>query len=199
MKDEKTTFRWDNEKRFLEVWNKDQTAESWMRESVVWVSQQITPQIGEQKIVSYLKSFDYGNKDFSGGLKTAWLTPAPISTDVKENSLKLSGYEQVEFLAKFWSGELKVSKHATDMTKKILVYETNPPHRTLAGKTGSGFIDSAQTIRLGWYVAHLSVGAKEYIVVTNFTDVKEMPQPRGFGGLEAKELTKQLLSEHDMW
>lgn len=199
LKDEKTEFKWNGQKYFLDSWNKDQTAASWMKESVVWVSQEITPNLGIQKIQKYLADFKYGNQNMSGGIKTAWLTPAPITGEVKENSLKISGYQQVEFLAKFWNGKLPVSAHATEMTKKILVHETNPPHRFLDGKTGSGFIDAEQTKRLGWYVAHLAVGLKNYIVVTNFVDTKEVPQPRGFGGIEAKEITKQLLSEQDLW
>ncbi len=199
LKDETTTIMWDHTPNTIEAWNKDHTAESWMKDSVVWYSQAITPQIGQQKIEHYLRDFKYGNLDFSGGIKHAWLTPAPINKEQIKNSLKISGYGQVEFLAKFWNQTLPVSKHAFEMTKKILPKEVNPPHRTIQGKTGSGFIDDEMKYRIGWYVAHLSVGAKDYIVVTNFVDNREMPQPRNYGGLEAKELTKQLLSEEDLW
>jgi beta-lactamase class D len=199
LKDEKTSFTWDRKSHFLESWNRDQTAESWMKESVVWVSQEMTPKLGAEKIAQYLKSFDYGNQDSSGELTTFWLTPTPLNGSQTPNTLKISGYEQVEFMRKLWTNKLPVSPHAMEMTRKILPRETNPPHRILAGKTGSGFMDPEQTIRVGWYVAHLTVGLKQYIVVTNFIDTAEVPQPRSFGGHEARELTKQLLVEKDLW
>ena len=199
LEDEKTAFTWDRKSHFLESWNRNQTAESWMRDSVVWVSQAITPQLGAEKIAGYLKSFDYGNKDMSGELTTFWLTPTPLEGSKTENTLKISGYEQADFMRKLWTNKLPVSPKALELTKKIIPRETNPPHRILAGKTGSGFMDPEQTIRVGWYVAHLSVGLKQYIVVTNFIDTAEVPQPRSFGGHEARELTKQLLVEKDLW
>ncbi|MBA2404850.1 MAG: penicillin binding protein transpeptidase domain-containing protein, partial [Bdellovibrionales bacterium] len=39
LKDEHTMLKWDGEKRFLDAWNKDHTASSWMKDSVVWFSQ----------------------------------------------------------------------------------------------------------------------------------------------------------------
>jgi beta-lactamase class D len=199
LQDEKTTFMWNKQPHVIEAWNKDHTAESWMKESVVWYSQAITPQMGMQKIEKYLKDFKYGNLDMSGGIATAWLTPSPNNKVQIKNTLKISAYNQVEFLEKFWNHTLPVSKTAFHMTKKIMPKEVNLPHRTLLGKTGSGFYDDEMRYRVGWYVAHLSVGAKEYIVVTNFVDSREMPQPRHYGGPEARELTKQLLSEQDLW
>jgi beta-lactamase class D len=198
LQDENTKIMWNKEPNIIESWNKDQTAKTWMEYSVVWYSQAITPQLSEKKIESYLKDFDYGNQNFTGGIKTAWLTVNPANQEIR-NTLKISGYEQVEFMEKFWKNKLRVVPLAVEMTKKILPKEVNPPHRTMQGKTGSGFFDDEMRYRIGWYVAHLSVGLKEFIVVTNFVDNVEMPQPRNYGGLEAKELTKQLLSEQDLW
>lgn len=198
LKDENTTFKWDGEKRFLDVWNKDHNARSWMKDSVVWYSQELSPKLGTEKMTDYLNKFEYGNRDMSGGIKHAWLTPSPASEGMK-NSLKISAYEQVYFLKNLWNQTLPVSQESQIKTKSILPKDENPPHRELLGKTGSGFVGKKMNLRLGWYVAHLKVGPKEFIVVTNFTDEKEMPQPRNFGGPEAKELTKQLLSEDDLF
>jgi beta-lactamase class D len=199
LKDETTLFKWDGQKRFLEVWNKDHNARSWMKESVVWYSQVLTSKLGMDKTQNYLNKFHYGNQDLSSGLKYSWLTPSPTESGGVKNSLKISAYEQVSFLEKLWNEALPVSQLSQAKTKSILAKDENPPHRELLGKTGSGFIDDEMKLRLGWYVAHLKVGMKEYIVVTNFTDAKEMPQPRNFGGPEAKELTKQLLIEDDLF
>lgn len=198
LKDENTTLKWDGQKRFMDAWNKDHTARTWMRDSVVWFSQELSPKLGAEKMTDYLNKFEYGNRDMSGGIKHAWLTPSPASEGMK-NSLKISAYEQVNFLKNLWNQKLPVSQDAQIKTKSILAKEENPPHRELLGKTGSGFTGEEMNLRIGWYVAHLKSGMKEYIVVTNFTDTKEMPQPRNYGGPEAKELTKQILVEDDLF
>lgn len=71
LKDEKQVLKWDGEKRFLEAWNRNQDARSWMRESVVWFSQRLTPMMGKKRFEGYLKKFNYGNADVSTGITTA--------------------------------------------------------------------------------------------------------------------------------
>ena len=51
---DKTIFKWDGKtKSTLPGWNQDQTPASWQKYSVIWVSQQITPQLGLDKIKKY--------------------------------------------------------------------------------------------------------------------------------------------------
>lgn len=199
LKDETTPmFKWDGVKRSIEPWNKDQTPTSWMRESVVWVSQEMTPKLGMQKIQQYLNDFDYGNRDFSGGLKYSWLTPAKFVGEPMQNTLKISGYDQVQFLTKLWHGELKASEKAQALTKTIMTRDLSPKGSVLIGKTGSGFRDENQDYRIGWFVGHLEKDESEYIVVINFSDKQK--QPAGtFGGREAKETALKLLTEKGLW
>ncbi len=81
LKDEQTKFKWDGKKRSILTWNQDQTASSWMKESVVWYSQIITKKMGRKKVQAYLDKFQYGNHDFSGDIATAWLTGSPALHD----------------------------------------------------------------------------------------------------------------------
>jgi beta-lactamase class D len=194
LKDEQTVLKWDGKKRMLDVWNKDQTTESWMKESVVWFSQVITPRLGQERMENYLQSFSYGNQDMSGGLKTAWLTPEPPL----KNTLKISGYEQVKFLEKLWNGTLKASTHSQKVTKSILARETSPNGSLLAGKTGSGRIGPKMDLRIGWWIGYLTYKNDNYIVVVNFNDI-EKTQDAHFGGPEARELAKKILTEKDLW
>lgn len=61
----------------------DQTSTTWIANSVVWVSQVITSQLGEPIMKRYLRDWDYGNQDTSGGLTNFWLA----------SSLKISARE----------------------------------------------------------------------------------------------------------
>lgn len=199
LKDENLpVFKWDGEKRMIDAWNQDQTPTSWMRESAVWVSQVMTPKLGTQRIEKYLKDFNYGNQDMSGGLKYAWLTPAPFIKDSMGNSLKVSGHEQVSFLEKLWRGELKTTMSSQILTQKIMSADISPRGFTLVGKTGSGFADSHHDLRLGWYIGHLEKDDREYIVVVNFSDKQKVPAGT-FAGREAKELAINLLSDRKLW
>jgi beta-lactamase class D len=199
LKDESNpVYKWNKVPTPLENWNKDQTPTTWMRESVVWMSQEITPKIGMKKIEQYLSDFQYGNQDMTAGLKYAWLTPAPFIKEPMQNSLKISGFEQVNFLAKLWRGELKASKESQLMTLKIMTHDKSSRGSELIGKTGSGFKDENYDLRLGWFVGVLKKEQTEYIVILNFSDIQK--QPAGiFGGREAKETALKLLSEKKLW
>jgi beta-lactamase class D len=197
LKDENTLYKWDGVDRGIAAWNRDHTAAGWMRESVVWYSQELTPKIGAEKISSYLKKFQYGTQDFSGGLKDAWLTHAPFINEKPHNTLKISAYEQLDFMKKLWTNSLPASPRAMDLTKKITFLETSENGVILNGKTGSGFVENSGR-RLGWFVSHLQKGNEEYISVLSFTDKEEFHKSL-FAGLQAKEITKEILAENQMW
>jgi beta-lactamase class D len=40
----------------------------WLKDSIVWVSQRITPLLGQEKFKAYLEKFHYGNTDISAAL-----------------------------------------------------------------------------------------------------------------------------------
>ncbi len=194
LKNKETKLKWDGEKRFLDVWNKDHTADSWMKESVVWYSQRLTPMMGEKRISDYLQKFSFGNGDMSGGLKSAWLTPLSPA----QNTLKINAHEQIAFTEKLWRGELEASQYAQEVTREILAQDISPLGNVLKGKTGSGNVGEKQDLRLGWYIGHLSANKKEYILVVNFIDKQNQPG-KTFGGMEAKALGIEALKELKLW
>lgn len=116
LKDQTQTLKWDGKKQWLEAWNKDHNAKSWMRESVVWFSQRLTPKLGTKKLQNYLNKFQYGNKSLKGGITQAWLNPPtnPVG-------LKISAYEQVEFMKKLWTDKLPASliAHRSENSSRI--------------------------------------------------------------------------------
>lgn len=164
-----TTFpEWTTEKTDLpyEMWKGVQTPKTWIKNSVVWYSQQLTPQIGLKRINDYLASFKYGNMDMSGdpskdnGLTHAWLG----------SSLKISPTEQIRFLQKLVSEELPVSKHAITMTKALL-FQSNVKGWRLYGKTGSG------SNGLIWYIGWLEKDQQVYVFTLNIQNCKKRLSP----------------------
>jgi beta-lactamase class D len=189
LKDEGSSMKWDGIDRGRDVWNRDQTAASWMRDSVVWFSQRLTLLLGIRKVESYLARFDFGNHDMSGGLTTAWL----------DSSVKVSPDEEVRFWARLWRGELPVSKHAIAETKKITFVETSPSGWTLHGKTGSGALRAKMSnedgeLQHGWFVGHVARAQHEYVFVTSYSDRAISADERPAGWI-ARDLAKKILAE----
>lgn len=193
LKNQTQVLKWDGKKRWLETWNKDHNANSWMRESVVWISQRLTPELGARKLQSYLDKFNYGNKDLKGGLTQAWLNPPtnPIG-------LKISAYEQVEFMKKLWTDKLPASVSAQKIARDLTYLELSPKRFQLYGKTGSSYYNQDSNIQFGWFVSRLSNGESDYIAITNLSDLAPY-QGDSYGGPRAREITKKILAELGLW
>jgi beta-lactamase class D len=181
LEDEESSMKWDGTKYSRDTWNHDQTAATWMKNSVVWFSQRLTQKLGMKKVKRYLERFDFGNQDMSGGLTTAWL----------DSSLLISPDEELRFWERFWREQLPVSKHAYAMTKAITRVETSASGWTLHGKTGSG---GSSPLGLGWFVGHVSRGGHEYVFVASYSDRVASSDDRPPGWI-ARELAKTILGE----
>ena len=165
-----------------ESWRTDIDPSSWMRESVVWYSQQITQALGAEKFAAYVGAFDYGNADVSGdkgkdnGLTRSWLS----------SSLRISPLEQAGFLVRMLNRKLPVSAHAYDMTQAILTVHDLPGGWTAHGKTGAGFSVKAdgrpdRQRPFGWFVGWVDRGGQRIV----FVGLREFSAPQkmspGFG------------------
>ena len=187
--DESSSMKWDGTKTSRDAWNRDQTAATWMGNSVVWFSQRLTPLLGMDKVKAYLSKFAFGNEDMTGGLTRAWL----------ESSLAISPDEELRFWRRFWREELPVSKHAFAMTKKITFVDTSEAGWTLHGKTGSGGVGTGgpneeSALWLGWFVGHVSRGDREYVFVCSYTDRVPSGDHRPSGWI-ARDIAKKILAE----
>lgn len=194
---ESTVFTWDGKvNQDFPDWNRDQTPASWQKYSVVWVSQQLTPRIGREKISRYLAAFSYGNQDFSGdpgknnGLTHAWLS----------SSLKISAVEQLEFLKKIINYQLPVKPAAVDFTKRHLYQGKLDNGADYYAKTGSGWQgrsdagNNAGKLRDGWYVGFIDHGPEQYVFVSNISDKRPDPASKAFGGQISKGIAMSILN-----
>lgn len=186
----KTVFKWDGQEKGLPQWDHNQTPKTWLTYSAVWVSQELTPQLGLIKIKKYLDDFKYGNQDFSGtpgkddGLTQAWLS----------NSLKISGNEQFAFLKRFMDRDLKVSKKSIELTSHNMFLQKLANGWLLYGKTGSG--RDASDMTEGWFVGFIEKEKQKYIFVTNFTSLNKADVVE-VGGLIAKDITMKIFHDQN--
>lgn len=194
LRDENQVYKWDGKKDSREEVNRDHNAKTWMRDSVVWFSQRITPKLGSKKLQGYLQKFNYGNQDMKDGLTKAWL----ISPSEVNSGLRISGYEQLDFMKNLWTSKLPVSERSMQLTREITYLETSPKGFKLSGKTGSNFYDKEHKQHLGWFISHIQKDDQEYITVANLGDIAPT-EVKGYGGMRVKEITKKILADQGLW
>jgi len=173
LKDENQIVKWDGIQRGRQEENQDQTPITWMSNSIMWVTEWVMPQVGEKNIQHFLDVFNYGNKDFSGGLKNAWVT----------SSLKISAHEQLAFISKLWKENLPVASKAIELTKKIILIKKIGGSE-LYGKTGTGCLVGRDCMEkpskmLGNFIGILKSGSKTYAIAANASDLKDQERPAG--------------------
>lgn len=174
LKDANHKMKWDGRKYQMEPWNHDQTLASAMSNSVVWYYQKVAQDIGEERMKKYIQSAHYGNDDISGGITQFWLN----------NSLKISADEQVDFIRRFYAGDLPFSKRSIDIVKEITELKTTPKGE-LHGKTGSQ--GQGDKLVMGWFIGYVVHEGHPYAFATNIEGTDRT------WGRKAREITENIL------
>lgn len=173
VRDEYDVKRWDGVKHEFDTWNRDHTLGSAMRESAIWYYQEMARDIGEQTMNDWLQKISYGNEDISGGIDQFWLS----------SSLKISAFEQVDFMEKLYKEELPFDKLVMKTVKRMMIQEEGD-HYTLYGKTGTRLSD----LGLGWFVGFIKADNSSYVFVTNIDST----------GTTAKNITLNILKKYHL-
>lgn len=164
IKDENEIIKWDGEKRWLPVWDKDHDLSEAYKNSTVWFYQELARRIGEKNYEKYLKACNYGNKDISGGLTKFWLG----------TSLKISPKNQLEFLTKLHEEKLPFSKRTFEITKRIMIREQTNDY-ILRAKTGW---DVSNGQDAGWFVGYVEKKSNVYFFALRMQkpEARQMPE-----------------------
>ncbi len=142
---DKEVIRWDGVVREIEEWNRDHTLRTAMQYSVVPVFQQIANRIGAERMKHFVDALEYGNRDIGGALDRFWL----------DGNLRISALEQIEFVKRFYNGDLPVSKRSLTLVKDILPVEKTED-AAIHYKTGA--IRREGKPSFGWLVGYAERG-----------------------------------------
>lgn len=181
---------------WIPSWRSTTNPAKWMRESVVWYSQQITTALGVDRFGGYVRAFRYGNQDVSGdpgkdnGLTRAWLS----------SSLEISPLEQVAFLRKVVRRELPVSARAYEMTQALVDVGPQPGGWHVYGKTGAGpSRDADGTVARarpwGWFVGWATKNGRTVVFARLTKDTARPSAPPGPSARQA--VLRDLFSSAD--
>jgi beta-lactamase class D len=149
-------FKWDGKQWPTASWNRDQTLKSAMKHSCIWTFFQIAEKTGIEKYVQYLNAFNYGNKNPGGPPTRFWLV----------GDLRISAFQQLDFLRKFYHHELDVAKESIDIVKDIIILEKTADYR-LSGKTGGTEISGNEFIM--WLVGYIEMDKDVFFYALNFS------------------------------
>lgn len=158
---------------------------SWMRDSVLWYSREITRALGSEKFKRYVDGFKYGDRDISGdpgrnnGLTNAWLS----------SSLKISPDGQIDFLRRVWNRRLPIQPAAYDKTFAIIPPFPLADGWIAYGKTGSGYERNAagkidRERRFGWFIGWAVNGDRTVLFARL---VRETGKAEGHAGPRARD------------
>lgn len=160
--DENYLILWDSVVRHVAIWNADHDLNTAFKNSTVWYYQELARRVGEDKMRDWVEKTNYGNKDISGGIDQFWLS----------GGLRITPYQQIDFLRRLKHDELPFSKRSMDITKKIMEVETTQ-HYTLRAKTGWSGSD---TLDFGWYVGYVESNDNVYYFATGIW-TKDLSNP----------------------
>jgi beta-lactamase class D len=162
---DETVIKWDGTQRDYPVWNRDQTLESAIKMSAVWVFQQFATAIGRERELSYLRAFHYGSAMFERGVTDFWLN----------GDLTITPVEEVAFLQRMFAYDLPVARRHIETVKAALRMPRGqilnaagvhnfplqwPADTVVRVKTGNGNVDGE---RVSWAVGALETGGRQYL------------------------------------
>jgi beta-lactamase class D len=136
------------------AWKGDQTFDAALKNSVQWYAKELSTRMGQARLEQNLKRIKYGNADISGGLDKFWMS----------SSLRVSTFEQVDFLRNFRDGKLGFNPRITKALQEALVIERTPEY-TIYGKYGSCPMPDGKY--LGWLVGYVERGPKVWYYALN--------------------------------
>ena len=138
--DEHEVFHWDGKPKPLPAWERDHTLATGMRDSVVWMFQEVARRTGKARMREWIDRLEYGNRDLSGGIDLFWL----------QGGLRVSAVEQVDFLHRLAEGRLPATQRAQRLVREALVVEKTRGY-TLYAKTGTtGLVRDPVAWWIGW-------------------------------------------------
>jgi beta-lactamase class D len=137
--DENEVFRWDGKPKLHPEWERDQTLDSGMKYSVVWMFQEVARRTGKARMKEWVQKLEYGNQDISGGIDLFWL----------QGGLRVSAMEQVAFLHRLAEGRLPATQRAQRLVRQALVIEKTRDY-TIYAKTGTATGRDAINWWVGW-------------------------------------------------
>ena len=178
VEDDSTLFKWNGESRRLSIWERDMIFRDAFHLSCVPCYQDIARRVGVERMRANLDKLQYGNMVFdSTGIDLFWL----------EGDSKISSFQQIDFLARFYRSELPISRRTESIMKRLMVIEETEAYK-LSGKTSWSIRNGN---RHGWFVGYLEIEDEIYFFATNVVPQEQFNM--GFFAMIRTKITMEAL------
>ena len=149
-----TLLKWSGESRRLKLWEQDLTFKRAFHYSCVPCYQEIARKIGVQRMRDYVAKLDYGSIELdSTTIDDFWL----------QGNSKITQFQQIDFLRRFYNVELPINKRTNTIMKRMMVINDNEVYK-LSGKTGWSIVDEKSN---GWFVGFVEQNDNVIYFATN--------------------------------
>ncbi len=135
-----TMYAWDGVERGG-AWDQDHSLRMGMRNSTVWLFQELAEQIGKGPYEEAFAREPYGNGLIGDDIRMFWLG----------EPLAISANEQVAYLNRLRLGELAFRPQVQEAVREIMILGDKPGY-TLYGKTGWTWTEEDRSDEVGWIV-----------------------------------------------
>jgi beta-lactamase class D len=183
-------MKWDGSDQPFDLWERDHSLDSAVKDSVFWLFQRTAAAVGRERMRAALKKLGYGSDSFEGELTRFWVN----------GDFVISPAEQLRFLERMMRYELPLRREHVDAVKRAFLMPsgkitnaagshdfalTSSP-TVLHAKTGNTNVDGE---RVSWLIGHLEVKGRQYVFVSRKRARGALP---GTAGLE---LARRMLNE----
>nr|WP_028887682.1 class D beta-lactamase [Tenacibaculum ovolyticum] len=161
IKGETSVFKWNGKPRAFSMWEKDLVLKEAFQRSCVPCYQELARKTGEKEMNKYLDKFQFGNMDVNAeNIDDFWLL----------GKSKITPFEQIDFLTRFYQDKLSISKRTTEIVKNIMKVDVNDAY-VFSGKTGLAIREGKE---IGWFVGYVEVNKNVFYFATRITPVDKM-------------------------
>lgn len=166
--------KWDGtEYRHMEAWQHDHSLRTAIYDSVVWVFQQTAKEIGRERMLEYLRAWQYGNARVEEPIDSFWLR--------EEDGVLISGLESLRFLSMLYRNTLPMGDTHAPLLKEMLVRPPKSfngrlpddlvapaidPRAVFSAKTGTGYHNGGSVT---WIVGHVQCPERAHVFVSRVT------------------------------
>ncbi len=160
VEDDSTLFKWNGEKRNLKEWEQDLIFRDAFHFSCVPCYQEIARKVGVERMIEYLNMFEYG-----------WMHVDSTNIDMfwLEGESRISQFEQIDFLTRFYASKLPISERTEKIMKRMMIISEENGFK-VSGKTGWAIRNGHNT---GWFVGYIEAEKNTYVFAANIEPARE--------------------------
>ena len=178
--DETHVIPWDRTERDVAAWNRDMNMQEAIACSAVWFYQELARRIGRERMEDWVHRANYGNGETGDAIDSFWL----------DGKLRISALEQLNFMRRLKTGNLRFSIRNMDIVRNIIIRGKNE-RGLLRGKTGTVV---RHPPHMGWDVGYVENTGRTLFFVT----VTEHPDPAVIASAR-EAVTRSILHELDAY